>query len=201
MATTDSNVVDHIDQHTGKIVRKFARNMFMNGFQERRDLEQYFWTDDTVARLMKSLEHQSDCCCMATPSLAHAFHVIEGRDEVLLDINKRFDYLPKFRYWDILRPTPIGDRVRIIVFDPPFFYINMDVLVEAVLTACNGDVKNTKLMIGFLKREENVLLQKFKMFDLKPTNFRLEYSTVKPNKWRNYVLYSNIDLPGIKRMK
>eukprot|EP01034_Spumella_vulgaris_P029174 gene29174-36176_t len=55
-------------------------------------------------------------------------------------------------------------------------------------------------MIGFLKREERQLLEVFRDFNLKQTNFQLEYATVKPNKWKNYALYSNVDLPGIKRI-
>jgi hypothetical protein len=173
--------------------------MFADGFTERRDLEQYFWTEETVDRLKIALTNASDCCCMATPSLAYSWHC-EEREEVLLDIDTRFDFLPKFRYWDIRQPTEIADPVRYIVFDPPFFYIDMDTLYRAVLTACGGNTK-TKLLIGFLKREEPLLLKVFSAFGLKRTNFQLNYAHVSPNKWRNYALYSNVDLPGIRREK
>lgn len=86
-----------------------------------------------------------------------------------------------------------------IVVDPPFFYVPMAQLLAAVLLTCNGDT-STKLMLGFLKREEPLLLHTFKQFNLKRTKFVLEYAHVKPNKWRNYALYSNVDLPGIKRL-
>lgn len=175
------------------------RSMFSDGFKERTDLEQYFWTKDTVERLMKSLEHVPDCCCLTTPSLGVGFHEI-GRNELVLDIDTRFDYLPKFRYFDIRYPTQVNDDFRIIVMDPPFFYLPMETIKNAVLTITNGDT-NVKIMIGFLKREEKSLLETFKEFNLKPTNFLLEYATVKPNKWKNYCLYSNIDLPNIKRLK
>lgn len=176
------------------------RSMFSNGFQERHDLEQCFWTDATVFRLLKALEYSSDCCCLTTPTLAVAFHE-NGRDEVLLDIDERFDYLPKFRYWDLRNPTELdSDSFQVIVFDPPFFYIPMEALYKAVLAVCNGNT-STKIMIGFLIREEKELLTWFKEFNLKKTSFRLEYATVKSNKWRNYALYSNVDLPGIKRLK
>jgi len=39
------------------------------------------------------------------------------------------------------------------------------------------------------------------MFGLEKTNLELEYATVKPNRWDNYGLYSNTDLPMIKRLK
>ncbi len=88
---------------------------------------------------------------------------------------------------------------RIIVFDPPFFYISMEKLFAAVRTICANDFK-TKLLVGFLAREEPALLATFAPFNLRRTRFPLEYANVKPNKWRNYALYSNVDLPGVKRM-
>lgn len=176
-----------------------SRHMFETGFKERYDLEQYFWTEDTVQRLIKSLEFMPDCCCLTTPSLGVGFYQ-QGREEVVLDIDDRFAYLPRFRYFDIRYPTNtnLTENFRIIVMDPPFFYISMDQLYQAVMTITK-DRTDIKLMIGFLKREEKALLEAFKAFNLRETNFPLEYATVRPNKWRNYALYSNIDLPGIKR--
>ncbi len=102
-------------------------------------------------------------------------------------------------------PEPLADHscktnFRVVVFDPPFFYIPMEELHRAVLEVCKGDTK-TWLLIGFLVREERNLLNTFKEFKLMKTKFVLEYATVKPNKWRNYALYSNVDLPGIKRIQ
>lgn len=176
-----------------------SRSMFEEGFVERHDLEQYFWTEETVKRLMNALDDfYEQCCCLTTPSLAHAWH-LEGREEVLLDIDTRFDYLPKFKYYDITHPYEIEDQFRIVVFDPPFFYIPMDKIFEAVCKIVHGNF-NSKIMIGFLKREEKELMKYFHVFKIKPTKFSLNYATVKPNKWKNYCLYSNIDLPGIKRI-
>jgi hypothetical protein len=39
------------------------------------------------------------------------------------------------------------------------------------------------------------------MFNLERTNFELEYATVKANRWDNYALWTNVDLPMIKRFK
>lgn len=180
-----------------KNILRSTRSMFEDGFTERYDLEQYFWSKDTVDRLIYSLAYMSDCCCLTTPSLGHGFYEV-GREEVVLDIDRRFDYLPKFRYFDILLPVSIEETFQVIIMDPPFFYIPIEKIYEAVLTITKGCTK-AKLMIGFLKREEDTLLRVFKEFNLKPTDFPLEYATVKPNKWKNYVLYSNVDLPGIKR--
>jgi hypothetical protein len=187
------------DKNVEKSSDMVARSMFADGFVERFDLEQYFWTEETVNRLLVALEYVPDCCCLTTPSLGHGFYTI-GREEVVLDIDERFNYLPKFRYFDIRFPVPQAEDFRIIIMDPPFFYLPMPVIYEAVLTITKGNT-NVKLLIGFLKREERTLLETFRPFQLKETNFPLNYATVRPNKWKNYALYSNCDLPGIKRMK
>lgn len=187
-----------------------SKSMFENGFTERTDLEQYFWTEDTVQRLITSLssiinddeeevKEMETCCCLTTPSLGHGLHV-RGYDEPVLDLDRRFEYLPKYRFFDILTPTEYEKSFKILIMDPPFFYIPMEKLLEAVMILLRGDT-STKLMVGFLMREEKTLLEVFKDFKLRRTNFKLEYATVKDNKWKNYALYSNIDLPGIKRNK
>lgn len=175
-------------------------------FQERHDLEQYFWSPKTVLQLTRALDPSTwicapgHVCCLAAPSLAHAFHTA-NRTEALLDIDTRFDYLPGFRYFDLGSPAAPCERddFRIVVFDPPFFYIPLPTLFQGVVTAVKGDF-NTKLMMTFLKRNEAALLQTFAPFHLRRTKAVLEYSTIKPNKWRNFALYSNVDLPGIKRI-
>ena len=61
--------------------------------------------------------------------------------------------------------------------------------------------KEIKLLMSFMTRDEQKVKSAFKMFDLAKTTFKLEYATVEPNRWENYGLYSNVDLPMIKRLK
>ncbi|KAJ3035620.1 hypothetical protein HDV00_003606 [Rhizophlyctis rosea] len=235
-----------------------SRNMFAEGFVERRDLEQYFWTRKTVEGLQRAVEgvcgpvnleeetnangngaNEKGCCCLCVPSLAEAFHQLaiahtnSTLEMPLLDIDTRFAYLPLFQYFDLRRPEdltpanftsalpqapitassstttpapqiPPPPTCSLLIFDPPFFYIPLSVLHAAVMHICRLLLPSSsmpKLLIGFLKREEKELLEAFREFDLKPTNFELEYSHVKPNKWRNYCLYSNVDLVGIRRVR
>ncbi|KAJ3272563.1 hypothetical protein HDV01_005406 [Terramyces sp. JEL0728] len=186
--------------------------MFVDGFMERRDLEQYFWTQNTIDKIKAAIEYEMNTACLCVPTLAHEFHeaALEEsdteRERYLFDIDTKFDYLPLFKYFDILAPqqTDISgiNPFKIIVFDPPFFYISMDTLYRAVLYLTRGESgPKVKLLVGFLKREEGDFLRVFRSFKLSRTNFQLQYTHVKPNKWANYCLYSNIDLPGIKRIK
>lgn len=187
-----------------------GRSMYgSEGFAERRDLEQYFWTDNTIQGIKSAIQSTFDAdssLCLCSPTVAHSFWMENGVEVSLLDVDKRFEYLPKFRYFDLRFPNdtnlePECSMWRVIVFDPPFFYIPMDVLYKAVMYICKGNAKQTKLLVGFLKREERLLLHTFQEFNLKRTNFALEYAHVKSNKWVNYAMYSNVDLPGIKRFK
>ena len=56
-------------------------------------------------------------------------------------------------------------------------------------------------MISFMQKDELRVKQAFREFNLERTNLELEYATVGPNRWQNYSLWSNTDIPMIKRLK
>lgn len=177
------------------------KDVFHNKLKENHKWEQFFWTKQVVDKLIESLEYmfEEKTCCLTTPSLGHQWHIL-GRDETVLDIDKRFKYLPKFRFYDIFDPKQIDENFRLLVIDPPFFAIPIEQVREAVDIITNNNYK-TNILIAFLKRGEKRLRTAFEPYNLVPTNFKLEYVSIKPNKWSNFVLYSNIDLKGIKRIK
>lgn len=179
------------------------QDVFGGNIDENRKWEQFFWTSKTVENLIAGLSYvyEEKICCLTTPSLAHRWHEL-GRDEVLLDIDRRFEYLPKFRYYDIRDPISLGLETdfRLLVLDPPFFLIPVEEIRRAVDVITNNDF-STKIIIAWLLRAEKSLRIAFAPYNLVPTTFQLQYASIKPNKWKNFVLYSNIDLPGIKRIK
>lgn len=177
------------------------RHVFLDEIEERHAFEQFFWTRDTVKRLMDSCNYTfvERTCCFTTPSLAHEWHM-NGRDEVLLDIDDRFSYLPKFKYYDATDPYTIDGTFRLIILDPPFFSVPIEKFKESV-DLITGKDYSTRIIISFLKRSEKRLRMAFADYNIRPTKFKLQYSSIKPNKWSNFVLYSNIELPGIKFMK
>ena len=184
-------------------IEEIQKDVFGNNLKEKKsEYEQFFWTRNTVNKLMESLKYTFDRCCLTTPSLAHAWYEV-GEHEVLLDIDRRFDYLPKFKYYDVCNPTAItiegSDKFRIIILDPPYFVVPIEQFRVAVDKITNKDY-STKILLGFLKREEKRLMSAFDDYNLKPTRFPLEYASIKPSKWGNFCLYSNIDLPLVKRI-
>ena len=56
-------------------------------------------------------------------------------------------------------------------------------------------------MISFMLKDEQRVKQAFSAFNLERTTLELEYATVGPNRWANYALWSNTDIPMIKRVK
>jgi hypothetical protein len=191
---------DGVVKFPKNMFKKNSGNVFIDEVEEDHAWEQFFWTRETVDNLMKAcnMVYVEETCCFTTPSLAHGWHE-QGRDEVLLDIDKRFEYLPKFKYYDARDPKKLDNDFRLIILDPPFFVVPIKQFRKAVDVITNKNY-NTKIIIGFLKREEKLLLDAFNDYRIYPTKFELQYSSIKPSKWKNFTLYSNIDLPGIKRL-
>ena len=73
--------------------------------------------------------------------------------------------------------------------------------MSSAISVVAGSNKSIKLMMSFMTKDEKAVKSAFRQFQLDKTNFELEYGTVKPNRWDNYGLYANTDMPMIKRMK
>ena len=177
---------------------KKNKDVFNNNLTEKRELEQFFWTSKTVKDLLNACKYITNTCCFTTPSLAVGFREI-GRDEKLLDIDERFSYMPRFEKFDIKNPHSIDETFNILVIDPPFFNVTTKDLFEATNIITNNDY-STNIIIAYLKRFEFALLETFKLYGISETNLMPQYAHIKENKWQNFKIYSNIDLPNMKRI-
>lgn len=178
-----------------------SKDVFDGRMSEKHELEQYFWTSKIVKTILDATQYlYTECCCFATPSLAHLYHQ-SGKEQTLLDIDERFNYLPRFERFNIMEPhVPQGaGNFEILVIDPPFCGITTDQLYQATEKITGGN-HDTKIIIAYLVRYEHALLKSFKDYGISETSTKLEYAGVKENKWGNFALYSNVDLPGIKRI-
>ncbi len=80
-----------------------------DNFRERRDLEQYFFTKNVINELMNSFlmavdnpeDLEKKLCLICAPSLAKAFWETHGLKITICDIDKRFEDLPGFKYFDL----------------------------------------------------------------------------------------------------
>lgn len=176
-------------------------DVFNGQIPENHDIEQYFWTTRIVKQILDATQYQfTECCCFTTPSLAELYHQ-SGNDQKLLDIDTRFNYLPRFERFDICNPHTVSDAgtFQILVIDPPFCGITTEQLFTATEHITGGN-HQTRIIIAYLVRFEHSLLKTFRPYGISETSTALEYAGVKPNKWGNFALYSNVDLPGIKRI-
>ena len=80
-----------------------------DNFRERRDLEQYFFTKNMINTFIQALtmryadpeDLQKKVCLICAPSLSKAFYDQLGYTVTVLDIDKRFEDLPGFCYFDL----------------------------------------------------------------------------------------------------
>jgi hypothetical protein len=176
-------------------------NIDIKKFQENKEMEQYFFTENVLINLVEALTYEDDILCLCTPAVADAFYRLKERVVVCLDIDERFNYLPGFVKYDVLNPVELDYfKPKVIIIDPPFFKMNLLDLFKTVEVITKGD-KSTKIIFAFVQRDEKSLLYSFKSYNLQPTKFKLEYQSVDPTKWDNYCLYSNCEFNKIKFLK
>jgi len=165
--------------------------------QEIKEWEQYFFTERVLIDIVDALEYEENILCLCTPAVADAFWRLKNQKIVCLDIDKRFEYLPGFVFFDILKPHKIDFKPNVIIVDPPFFKVNLVDLYSTIDFLTGGD-KNTKLIFAFVKREQKFLLYNFESYKLQLTKYKLEYRSVDATKWDNYGIYANNEFRKMK---
>ena len=137
-----------------------------DNFRERRDLEQYFFTKNTINNLMTAFtmavqnpeDLEKKLCLICAPSLAKAFYETHGLKITCCDIDERFKDLPGFHYFDLQNPIPFANEFEYILFDPPFFYISLEQMSKAIQVLANGNA-DIKLLMSFMTRRIALYLQ------------------------------------------
>ena len=163
--------------------------------KENKELEQYFFTDKTLEQITNIFQYEENILCLCTPSVADAFYKLKNKEIICIDIDNRFNYLPKFINCDITKEEPKlpEDFVpNLIIVDPPFFKMKLIDLYNCIEKITKKNRK-TKLVFAFIIREDKTLLSIFKEYNLQLTKFPLEYRGVDKTKWGNYGIYTNFE--------
>ena len=163
--------------------------------EKKKEQEQYFFTDKVLEQIITSFQYFENIVCICAPSVADAFWRLLKKEVYCIDIDDRFNYLPKFIHCDITKDEinlPENFKPDLIIIDPPFFGLNANHLLNFVEKICKND-KNVKLAIGYLIREDKSLINSFKEYNLQLTKFQMEYRTVDKTKWNNYGMYTNFE--------
>ena len=162
---------------------------------ENKELEQYFFTEKVLEQITSIFQYEENILCLCTPSVADAFWRLKQKEVLCVDIDNRFNYLPKFINCDITKQElilPENFVPNIIIVDPPFFKMKLIDLYNCIEKITKKN-KKTKLVFAFIIREDKNLLNIFKEYNLRLTKFQLEYRGVDKTKWRNYGIYTNFE--------
>ena len=163
--------------------------------EKKKDFEQYFFTDKILEQITTTFRYINNIVCICAPSVADAFWRFQKKEVYCIDIDDRFNYLPKFIHCDITKDEvklPENFIPDLIIIDPPFFGLKMIDLFNFVEKITKQN-KKTKIAIGYIIREEKTLLTCFKEYNLQMTKFKMEYRTVDQTKWNNYAMYTNFE--------
>ena len=162
---------------------------------ENKELEQFFFSENVLKQIINTFQYEDNILCLCTPSVADAFWKLKNKEVLCIDIDNRFNYLPKFINCDITKEEiklPDNFVPELIIVDPPFFKMKLIDLYNCIEKITNKN-KKTKLIFAFVIREDKSLLSIFKDYNLQLTKFPLEYRGVDKTKWGNYGIYTNFE--------
>jgi len=162
---------------------------------ENKELEQYFFTEKVLDQIINTFQNEDNILCLCTPSVADAFWRLKKKEVLCIDIDNRFNYLPKFINCDITKDEinlPENFFPNLIIVDPPFFKMKLIDLYNCIEKITKKS-KKVKIILAFIIREDKALLSIFKEYNLQLTKFPLEYRGVDKTKWGNYGIYTNFE--------
>ncbi len=158
--------------------------------EERHEVEQYFFTSETSARLARFAAGFENPCCLCAPTVGEELLRLGVRARVL-DIDERFADTPGFRLYDMYRPQPLHERFGLILCDPPFSKVTLSQLFAAV-RILSGNCFEQPLLIFYPRQRAANLLGTFARFGLGPTGYHPTYVSVKALERNEIELFGNL---------
>ena len=153
---------------------------------------QYFFTSQCVDYLVDKLDYFNTPCCVGTPRLAKGWFD-RGREVRLLDIDKRFSFLPGYKYFDITKPEVLNEKFDVIIMDPTFKWGEHPLLNTIKVLSQNDH--SQKVLLFYMSTHAKSILKTFKEFNLKPTRYYPKYSNLRGEGKKFIMCYSNFEFP------
>lgn len=157
---------------------------------ELHKYEQYFFDHLTINHLADFVSQYHYPCCLCAPMLGQELER-RGIKACTLDIDRRFEHLRGFHYFDIARPEWLGETFGIIVCDPPFFRVSLDRLFSAVRLLSRYDYRQP-VLICFLTRRATSIVGTFSRFGLERIDCPIGYQTVQASERNDVSLFGNL---------
>ncbi|ABO93704.1 predicted protein [Ostreococcus lucimarinus CCE9901] len=157
--------------------------------EENHALEQFYYDDSTLSRLMTIARTFERPLFMCNPSLASAWERDVGTACVLLDCDLRFKTKIKgFRAFDLRRPFQVRFPYDVVFVDPPFANVSPAEVKRAVdLIAATEAQRAAPCYIAYNSDREEALLESFE--DSMRIGRALGYKSVKENTQAKIHLY------------
>jgi hypothetical protein len=153
------------------------------------DLGQFFFTRQTALSLVEKLDAYASPCCLCTPRLAWEWH-LQGRSVRLLDCDTRFESMPGFRRFDLMRPTALTESFDAIIVDPIF--VPAPILRRAVDLVSSGSHRSAMaLYVTFPTDREKELLDAFSPYELRRLPFEIRHNNVKSDDRNRFGLFGS----------
>ena len=154
---------------------------------------QYFFTSECASDLVDKLDHFNNPCCLCTPRLAQEWFD-RGRIVRVLDIDKRFIFLPGYKYYDMREPEVLDEEFDVIIADPIYNWEEA-VLLRTINTLSKQNYSQ-KLLVVYYTNKKTSFLETFQDYGLKQTSYYPKYSSVQEEAAEKRVMcYSNFKFP------
>jgi len=151
---------------------------------------QFFFDKSTARYLVDLLIEYDKICCLCTPRLAYEWFE-RGKIVTLLDIDKRFSYIPGYQYYDLKNPAKLNKEYELIIIDPPFS-LGAQEIRKAVDAITSESSLQLKLFIFFPLDREKELITAFSEWNLQRIILRnLKWNNIRGSYNNQYGVYSN----------
>ena len=164
-------------------------------FDERHEIEQYFWDDATIARVADVAQKFESVCALCAPLLGAELNR-RGQSCRILDIDARFVALDGYESYDLYRPNWRAETYGLIVCDPPFWKVSLSQLFGAIRLLAHYDWAQP-LLICYPQRRGANLCGTFARFGLqpivRPEIWRATYRTLPAEKLEAVIFFSNCE--------
>ena len=167
----------------------------LSGVLEDHNYEQFFYTLQSTQQIYQFVTQYSHPLLMCNPSLA----VLAEDDStkpnyLLLDRDKRFEFLSEFQEFDIIQPSLVryGYPYDAVFIDPPFANVTPDQLVQCLrLMATTEERLQIDVYVAYNSRREDQLLSAFGTLPCPPLQrlWPLQYRSVRDGMQHNIFLY------------
>ncbi len=163
---------------------------------ENHNREQYFWTTDTIKRMADFIQDNYKYpCLLCCPSLGQELERRKIPHITTLDIDKRFESIKSFEYFNIFKYTKYNVKTPfdVIIIDPPFYTIPSDQMYKAI-RHLSQDNYDTHIVFTNLESNSDTIVNTFCLFLLQPTTYHPTYRTLNNQKNNKIVYYINFDV-------